>query len=152
MKRVYAVLAFVVCGLVAVQAAVAVWGESGMLLWVARGGVVDQAALEADGPPPFPEALGFMIHGMNGMMVIPVVAIALLVVSFFAKIPQGVPWAIAVVALVALQIALGILGHSLSIGGLAHGFNALVLFTAALLAGLRALRATRVAEPAVAVA
>lgn len=150
MKRLYAVLAFVVCGLVAVQAAVAVWGESGMLLWVSRdGGVIDQATMEASGPPPFPEALGFMIHGMNGMMVIPLVALALLIIAFLAKLPRGVPWAVAVLLLVALQVALGIAGHSISIAGFAHGLNALVLFTAALLAGLGALRATRVTEPAV---
>ncbi len=41
-----------------------------------------------------------MLHGMNGMMVIPVVALLLLVISFFAKIPRGVAWAVGVAALV----------------------------------------------------
>ncbi len=146
MKRVYAVLAFVVCGLVAVQAAVAVWAESGLFLWITRdGGAIDQATLESDWQPPFPEAAGFVVHGMNGMMVIPVVALLLLVVSFFAKVPRGVAWAVGVAVLVALQVTLGILGHSMSIAGLAHGLNALLLFTVALLAGLKAWRAERVA-------
>lgn len=144
MKRAYAVLAFVICGLVAVQAAVAVWADAGLFLWIARdGGSIDQSTLQADSAPPFPEAAGFMIHGMNGMMVIPVIALLLLVASFFAKLPRGVAWAVAVAVLVALQVTLGILGHSVSIAGLAHGINALALFTVALLAGLRAWSAER---------
>ena len=79
-----------------------------------------------------------MLHGMNGMMVIPVVALLLLVISFFARIPRGIAWAVGVAALVALQVTLGILGHSVSIAGLSHGINALLLFTVALLAGQRA--------------
>lgn len=142
MKRLYAVLAFVICGLVAVQAAVAVWAESGLFLWIARdGGSIDASTLESEALPPFPEAAGFEVHGMNGMMVIPIVALVLLVVSFFAKVPRGVVWAVAIALLVGLQVTLGIVGHSVSIAGLAHGLNALALFTVALLAGRRAWRA-----------
>jgi len=148
MKRVYAVLAFIICGLVAVQAAVAVWAESGLFLWIAGGGSIDQSTLQSEAAPPFPEAAGYMIHGMNGMMVIPVVAVALLVVSFFAKVPKGLPWASAVAVLLGPQVALGLAGHSLSIAGLAHGINALLLFTAALLAGRRAWASADVAAPA----
>ncbi len=142
MKRLYAVLAFVICGLVAVQAAVAVWAESGLFLWIARdGGSIDASTLESEALPPFPEAAGFAVHGMNGMMVIPIVALVLLVVSFFAKVSRGVVWAVAIALLVGLQVTLGIVGHSVSIAGLAHGLNALALFTVALLAGRRAWRA-----------
>jgi hypothetical protein len=148
MKRFYAVLAFIVCGLVALQAAFAVWADSGLFLWVSGGGTIDQATLESESALPFPEAAGFMLHGMNGMMVIPVVALILLVISFFAKIPRGIAWAGGVAALVALQVTLGILGHSISIAGLTHGINALVLFTVSLLAGLTALRSAAVTAPA----
>lgn len=149
MKRVYAVLAFIVCGLVALQAAFAVWADSGLFLWISGGGSIDQATLEsAEASPPFPEVLGFVLHGMNGMTVIPVVALLLLVVSFFAKIPRGIAFAVGVAVLVALQVTLGILGHSVSIAGLSHGINALVLFTVAMLAGLRAWRASAVTAPA----
>ena len=148
MKRIYAVLAFLVCGLVAVQAAFAVWADAGLFLWITRdGGTIDQATLESESLPPFPEAAGFMLHGMNGMMVIPVVALLLLVVSFFAKLPRGVAWAVGVAVLVALQVTLGILGHSVSIAGLTHGINAMVLFTVALLAGLNAWRDATVTAP-----
>lgn len=148
MKRFYAVLAFIVCGLVALQASLAVWADSGLFLWISGGGTIDQATLESEAAPPFPEAAGFMLHGMNGMMVIPVVALLLLVISFFARIPRGVAWAVGVAALVALQVTLGILGHSVSIAGLSHGINALLLFTVSFLAGQRALRAAAVTAPA----
>lgn len=148
MKRIYAVLAFIICGLVGIQAAVAVWAESGLFLWIAAGGSIDQSTLQSESLPPFAESLGFMIHGMNGMMVIPVVALALLVISFFAKVPKGVAWAIAVAALVALQVGLGIAGHSVSVAGFAHGLNALLLFGAALIAGRRAWSSASATEPA----
>ncbi len=34
-----------------------------------------------------------MLHGMIGMMLIPLLALVLLIISFFAKIPGGVKWA-----------------------------------------------------------
>lgn len=141
MKKTYAILTYVVCGLVAIQSASMVWAQSGLFLWIDGGGVVDKAALESADSISFEGAIGFMIHGINGMMLIPVVALALLVVSFFAKIPRGVAWAVAVAVLVALQVALGILGHEFAISGLLHGINAMALFTVALLAGLRVGRA-----------
>ncbi|MBK9698136.1 MAG: hypothetical protein IPO80_12375 [Propionibacteriaceae bacterium] len=138
MKKLYSLVAYLVCGLVAVQAGTMVWAHSGMFQWVAAGGVLDKAAIESSDSLTFDGVQGFMIHGMNGMMVIPSVAVVLLVLSFFAKVPHGVAWAIGVAVLVALQVALGLLGHEFTISGLFHGVNALVLFTVALLAGLRA--------------
>lgn len=148
MRIVYRVLAIVIFCLVAVQAAFVVWADAGLLAWIGRGGVADSAMLQAEGTP-FPEIAGFMLHGMNGMMVIPVIALALLVVSFFTKVPGAVRWAVVVVVLVALQITLGLLGHSMSALGFLHGLNALALAAAAFYAQLRAGRAD--AQPPVAV-
>ena len=78
------------------------------------------------------------------MMLIPLLALALLVVSFFAKLPKGVAAAVVLVVLVALQVTLGILGHSTPYAGLLHGLNALVIFGGALHAAR--LSATTVAE------
>jgi ABC-type transport system involved in cytochrome bd biosynthesis fused ATPase/permease subunit len=52
-----------------------------------------------------------------------------------------VKWAAIVVGLVALQITLGLLGHSLPFLALLHGLNALLLASAAFYAQLRAGRA-----------
>ena len=73
-----------------------------------------------------------MLHGIFGMMLIPLLALVLLIISFFAKIPGGVKWAAIVLGLVVLQVALGIFGHETPYAGLLHGLNALILFAVAL--------------------
>ncbi|WP_374977740.1 hypothetical protein ACEYYH_08360 [Microbacterium trichothecenolyticum] len=147
MRITYRIIAFVICGLVALQAASHAWASAGLGVYLAEGGVVDGTAVE--GPPPFPEVTGFIIHGMNGMFVIPALALILLIISFFAKVPHGVVYAVVVFGLVVLQVTLGLLGHGVAFLGFLHGMNALLLFTAALLAGLNAKR--RAVEPAGAV-
>ncbi|MBW9108920.1 DUF6220 domain-containing protein [Microbacterium ureisolvens] len=149
MRITYRILSFTICALVALQAASHAWASAGLGLYIAEGGVVDASAQE--GPPPFPEVMGFMIHGMNGMFVIPSLALILLIVSFFAKIPRGVAFAGGVFGLVILQVTLGLFGHGIPLLGFLHGINALLLFTTALLAGLNASK-RRVAAQADAIA
>jgi hypothetical protein len=131
MKRVYQILAYAVAAEVAVQAMLMVFAIAGLGIWVDSGGVFDKAVMESEGSP-FPEVVGFMLHGMNGLMVIPLVALALFVCSFFAKVPRGVRWAGVVLLLVVVQVLLGMFGHVVSGLGALHGLNALLLFTAAL--------------------
>jgi hypothetical protein len=147
---VYRVLAYLVALEVMVQAAVMVWGVAGLGIWVDEGGVLDKQTFEDafdSGEAPFDEFAGLMIHGMNGMMIIPVIALLLLVASFFAKVPRGIVYALGVVGLVALQIFLGLFGHEISALGALHGVNALILFTVALMAGNRAGKVARLDRP-----
>ena len=137
MRSVYRVLAYLIALEVAIQAAAMVYAIAGLGTWVTEGGVLDQSSFESE-EMLFPEMIGLVVHGMNGMMVIPALALILLIVSFFAKIPRGAAWAGAVLGLVVLQVALGIGGHTVSFLGLLHGLNALALFTVAFLAGRRA--------------
>ena len=139
MRTVYRVLAGVLAVEVLVQAAAISWALFGFGKWIEGGGVLDKATLES-GASLFPEELGFAVHGINGMMVVPVLALLLLVVSFFAKLPRGVALAGGAVALVALQVVLGMLGHGIPGLGLLHGANALALFAVAVIAAR--LRAT----------
>ena len=137
MRSAYRVLAFVVAGLVVVQAAAIAYAVAGLGKWVQDGNTFDKAAFESD-DTSFDGIVGFMIHGMNGMMLIPLVALILLIVSFFAKVPGGVARAAMVLGLVILQVALGLFGHEIpALGGL-HGLNALILFGAAVMTGVRA--------------
>ncbi|WP_188190339.1 hypothetical protein [Nonomuraea sp. SYSU D8015] len=136
MKNVYKVLAYLVMIEVAVQAAMVVWADAGFGKWIAEGGVADKTLAES-GEAPFPEFLGLMIHGMNGMIVIPVIALLLLIASFWAKVPGAVKAAGLVLLLVVLQVTLGIVGHSIPMVGALHGLNALLLFTTALYAARR---------------
>ena len=79
-----------------------------------------------------------MVHGLNGQMIVPVVALLLLIVSFFAKVPRGVALAGTVFGLVALQVLLGMFAHNVPALGVLHGVVALGLFAMAVVAARRA--------------
>jgi hypothetical protein len=143
MRSAYRVLAWIIAAEVAIQAMVMVYAIAGLGIWVDQGGVFDRAALESE-EMPFPEVIGIIIHAINGMMVIPALALILLIVSFFTKAPGAVKWGALVLLLVVLQVALGLFGHGAAIFGALHGLNALVLFSAAVYAGLRVKRPAEV--------
>ena len=134
---VYRVLAWLVAVEVLLQAAAISYAIFGFGKWIQEGGVLDKSVMESQATL-FPEEVGFMVRGLNGMMIVPVVALLLLVVSFFAKVPRGSALAGAVVGLVALQVFLGMFGHGIPGLGLLHGANALALFTVAVIAARRA--------------
>jgi len=145
-RSVYKVLAYIVAAEVVIQAMAMVYAVAGQGKWVMEGGVLDKAVLESR-EFVFPEVLGYAIHGINGAIVIPLLALAMLVFSFFAKVAGGAKWAGLVLLLVVVQATLGIAGHSVPFLGALHGLNALLLFSAALYTGLRVRRMA--ATPAV---
>jgi hypothetical protein len=144
MRTAYKVLAYVVAAEVAIQAMVIVWGIAGLGRWVDGGGVFDKAVIESEAAPPFPEVVGIMVHGINGLFVIPGLALLLLIVSFFTKVRGAIKWALIVFVLVVVQGQLGELGHDFPLAGAIHGLNALALFGAAIYAGRRLRAATAV--------
>lgn len=141
MKNVYRTFAFVIAAEVAIQAAAIAFAFFGLGIWVNNdGGVLDKAVMESE--PDFTGAIGFAIHGINGMMLIPLIALLFLIVSFFAKIPGGIKWAAFVFLAVIVQVALGLFGHEVAVLGMFHGLNALLLFSLAVMAGIRVSKAT----------
>jgi hypothetical protein len=134
MKTVFKVLAYIIAAEVIVQSAMMVFAVAGLGIWVDGGGVLDKAAFE-DENLSFTGVAGFMVHGINGMMIIPVLALALLVMSFFTKLPGAIRNSALVLALVVLQVTLGLFGHENAYIGMLHGLNALILFTGALYTG-----------------
>ncbi|HEY1095519.1 MAG TPA: hypothetical protein VGE61_12530 [Glycomyces sp.] len=139
MRVVYRVLAYAIAVEVALQASFMAYAVFGLGKWIDGGGVLDSAVMEGD-EPPFDEAVGFMLHGINGQMVIPVLALAFLIVSFFAKVPRGVLFAVLTLVWVAVQVTLGLSGHELPILGLFHGLVAFAVYGTAFMAGFRAKR------------
>lgn len=143
MRKTYRFLANTIAVLVVVQAGAIAWAFFGMTDWISNeNGVVDKALIEcSDCDMSFTAEWGFAIHMFfNGLVLIPLLSLILLVVSFFAKVPGGVKYAVGLVVLVVLQvIVLPMLSRELdpAFGGL-HGVNALVLFAVAVLAGRRA--------------
>ena len=134
MKQTYRVLAGLIALGVLVQAAAIAFGWFSALSDIDSGAVIDG---------DYEGNAGHAIHGMNGMMVIPLLALVFLVVSFFAKIPGGVTWAALVFLAVVVQVALGLFAHALVGLGILHGANALVLFGLAVMAGKRVDTAVR---------
>ena len=126
MRTAYKVLAYLVAAEVAVQAMVMVWAIAGLSKWVDGGGVFDKAVIESQGTP-FPEVAGILVHGINGMMIIPLLGIVLLVISFFVKFDGAVKWAAIVLAAIVVQVFAGIFGPDAPYIGLIHGLNAFIL-------------------------
>jgi hypothetical protein len=141
MKTVYRVLAYVIAALVAVQAAAIGYAVFAQLHFIENGGTLDGAALESGAP-----GSGAMIfHALNAATFL-LLALALLIVSFFAKIPQGVRWAVIVLVCTVVQIALGTLSRLVAEIGAVHGAVALVLFGVATMAAMRARKPAVVQE------
>ena len=67
--------------------------------------------------------------------------------SFFAKIPHGVRWAVIVLVGTVVQIALGTLSRLLAPIGAVHGAVALALFGIAVMAAMRVRKPAVVVEP-----
>lgn len=136
MRTLYTGLAWTVAGAVVVQAAAIAFAFGGMLNLVSEGGVVDKALLEAFQAGGVGE-LGFLIHGLVGGVVIPLLALALLVVSFLVRARGARLWAAIVFGLVALQVTLGFSITDMPYLGLIHGANALAVVATASFAALR---------------
>ncbi len=139
MKSAYRVLAGLTCLLVLVQAAAIAFGTFGIINFVEDGNdytkaIGEERAAEAGG-------LGQNIHSFGAMAIV-LVAIVLLIVSFFAKIDGGVKWAGIVFVAVLLQWVFAIIAFSAPVVGLLHGLNAFVIFGTAMTAMQRAKSAT----------
>jgi heme A synthase len=142
MRTVYRVLAYAIAVLVAIQAAAIGYAVFAQLHWIEEGGTLDGAAFDSGAPG----TAAFILHALNGYGVL-LVALALLIVSFFAKIPHGVRWAVIVLVCTVVQIALGALSRLLAPIGAVHGAVALVLFGVAVMAAMRAQKPAAVEEP-----
>jgi hypothetical protein len=138
MKQVYRVLAFLVAAGVAIQAASIAYAMFGLIKWVEGGGTLDQST---ELTPALGGYTGFSWHATAGIFILPVISLLLLISSFFAKVPGGVKWALIVLGVTVLQVALGLFAHSVAGLGWLHGINALALFGVAMMAGMRVSRA-----------
>lgn len=130
MKKAYRVLARLIAALVVVQAAAIAYGAFAISKVIDKakdhGDTISNASTKLDG------GAGYGIHGLVGMLLIPLVAIILFVVAFMAHIPDGVKWAGFILVDVVVQVVLGLAAHSVAALGWLHGPNALVLFALAI--------------------
>jgi heme A synthase len=151
MRKTYTGIAWAIAGGVVVQAAAIAFGFGGMAHYIQEGGVVDKALVESR-QATFTGDLGFPIHEIVGGMVLPLLALVLLGISFFVRLPGARKWAAILFGLVFLQVMAGYSIKDMPYLGVLHGANALaVLITAVVTARrARATSASPVAEPATA--
>jgi hypothetical protein len=125
MRKTYQVLAYALAVEVVIQAMAIAYAMAGLGKWIEDdGGVLNKAKLDSDEDLPFRGFGGFVIHGLNGMMLIPLITLALLVVSFFAHVEEGTKRALILVGMVVLQVVLGITLHSVVYLAPLHVINA----------------------------
>ena len=128
MKATYRVLAGLICLLVLVQAAGIAFGTFGILSFVDGGDAYTKSVAEERAGDA---GIGQNIHSF-GAIALTLVAIVLLVVSFFAKIEGGVKWAGIVFGAVVLQWIFAIVAFGAPVVGMLHGINAFVIFGTAM--------------------
>ncbi|WP_421741139.1 hypothetical protein [Cellulomonas sp.] len=133
MRTAYRVLAYLVATGVFVQAAAIAYAWFSTLNELDGGAVIDS---EWEGN------LGHAMHGIVGTMVIPLLVIALLIVSFFAKFPGAVRYALIILGLLVLQIVLAFVAFGAPVVGALHGANALALLGVSITAAQRVPRDT----------
>ncbi len=133
MRSTYRVLAYLIAAAVFVQAATIAFAWFDVLTTVDAGEVFDE---NSEGNA------GHALHFMIGTFLIPLLALVLLIFSFFAKVPGGVKWAAIIFGIVVLQYMLAALAFIVApVIGALHGINALVLAIVASNAGRRAMTA-----------
>ncbi|MEU4424069.1 hypothetical protein AB0F81_25860 [Actinoplanes sp. NPDC024001] len=141
MRTTYRILAMLIALGVVVQAAVIAGAWFLVLNDLDSGTVLDKNS---------ENNWAHVAHGQIGVMVMPLLALLLLIVSFFARVPGGVKWAAITLGVTILQVVLAFAGFAAPIVGLLHGVNA---FAVAGVAGVAARKAreagtTVPAEPA----
>jgi hypothetical protein len=145
MKGAYRVFGYLIAAEVVIQAAAIALAVFGLSKWIEDGGTLNKAVMEGD-DAAIDGVIGFAIHGINGTMIIPILGLLFLLVSFFAKVPGGVKWALITFGLIVLQVLLGMFAHEVYALGVLHGINAFVVMGVAASAAKRA--STVTAAPA----
>lgn len=131
--KAYRILGYAIAVEVVLQAAFIVFAVFGEGHWIEEdGGVLNKAVFDAKDHPDFTGAIGFGLHPLNGTLVIPLIALALVVTSFFIKAAGFTKQALIVLGLVALQITLGLAAHSIVWLGPLHAINAFLILWAGL--------------------
>jgi hypothetical protein len=128
-KQTYRVLASLIALGVVVQAMAIALGGFGVIHEVDNGLVVDKNT-----DPNF----GQILHGIDGMYIIPLLGLALLIVSFFAakSVPGATKWGGIVFGLIVLQVVLAFVAFGAPAVGALHGINAMAVLGTAIRASM----------------
>jgi heme A synthase len=123
MRNAYRYLAMAIGTCVVIQAAAIAFAMFGLAHDVDSNHVVVDKNYDGN--------FGFALHAIVGQVVIPLLAIALLVIGILIRsVPGAVRWSAIVLGLVVLQIALAFASFGVPVMGLFHGINAFLVLLA----------------------
>jgi hypothetical protein len=140
MRKAHQVLAYLLGLEVVIQIMAIAYALAGLGHWVMEDGGVLTKQLIDDEELDFQGVGGFAIHGMNGMMIIPLIAIVFLVVSLLAnkQVPGAAKRGGILFGLVALQVVLGLSLHDVVLLAPLHALNGLAILFMAVSTGRKA--------------
>lgn len=139
MKVAYRAFAYLVVILVIVQAADVAFGFFGVGAWVENGHQLTKSSLENNSSGITGET-GLTLHSIIGQFLIPLVALVLVAVAFFAQIARGMRWAALILGDVIVQVLLAFVAFGSPLIGVLHGLNAFLLIWLAMMAASTATR------------
>lgn len=133
--KTYRAFAYLIALEVAVQAAALAYGSAGLGHWIySDGNTATRSTLEEGSDVDYTGKIGHLVHGQNGALVVPLLALALLVVAGIARkrVAGSVRWAGILLGVVAVQVVLGFVTLEVPAAGALHAVVALGLFWGAL--------------------
>jgi hypothetical protein len=126
MRSAYRILGHTISGLVVVQAAAIAFAFFGLLNWVGNDHHTLTPKAVNDESADFTGTAGFVVHSI-GADVIALLGLILLIISFFAKVPEGVKWASMLFLAVVLQFVFAFVSFGAPVVGVLHGGNAILI-------------------------
>jgi len=143
MRKAHQILAGLLAAMVVVQAMAIAYAIAGLGHWIEKdGGMVNKAVFDSwdDNPPTWRGSGGFALHGIDGMMIIPLITIVFLIVSLLAakQVEGAAKRAGILFGMVALQIFLGLSSHDVVALAPLHALNGLGIFVMALVTARKA--------------
>ena len=136
MRKTYQIFAFLIATEVVVQAAAIAYAIAGVGKYIEDGHQITKKMLD-DESAHFQGVGGFAVHGINGMMLIPLITLLFLAFSFFAKLPGASKRAGLITFLVAVQISLGLSSGDVVVLAPLHAINGFVIFSLAVMTGVK---------------
>lgn len=147
MRSAFTWLAWAIAAEVVIQAAAIAYAVFGEGKYIDDGHTLTKKNMD---DASFSGVGGFILHGINGTAVIPLLSLAMLVVAFVAKVPGGVRGAAVLLVMVVVQVLLGMAANAVPILGALHGLLALGIFAEAARLGMSLAGAAPAAESQVA--
>lgn len=145
MKTTYRILAYLIALGVVLQAASIAFGFFGIGRWVVAGNTLDRHTFLYN-TTELGGYTGLAFHYVVGQAIMPLLGLALFILSFFTRVRHATAWAGVLLISIIVQLVLGLAAFHQAPAGAAHGFLAIAIFAVAAVTGHRITRAHGAAD------